>query len=122
MTKHIVVIGTLFTLISAAGFVLAAMAFISVIWPDVGAGGSGSIFVDFLKGMGILLYLTFIVLPGFFAGFGLLLGYEWADSLAIMLGALSLVFFPLGTIFGIYVIWGLSHRQSDRIIAARSAM
>jgi hypothetical protein len=53
-----------------------------------------------------LLFLASAVL-GFVAGWGLLERQSWARILAIVLGILALLDFPIGTALGIYTLWVL---------------
>ncbi len=51
---------------------------------------------------------------GFFAGWGLLNRESWARILALIVGFLALLNFPLGTALGIYTLWVLLPAQSDQ--------
>ena len=51
--------------------------------------------------------LAALALPGLAVGFGLLARQAWARVLAVVVSALGLVNFPLGTLFGVYAIWVL---------------
>ena len=63
------------------------------------------------RAMGLLtavgLLLATLSLPGLAAGYGLLKHQPWARILAIVVGILSLLNFPLGTAIGIYTLWVL---------------
>ena len=50
---------------------------------------------------------------GLIAGWGLLDRRPWARTLAIVLGAVSLVDVPFGTALGIYTLWVLLPAQSE---------
>jgi hypothetical protein len=50
---------------------------------------------------------------GIIAGWGLLDRQSWARLLAIILGFLSLLHFPLGTALGIYTLWVLLPGYSE---------
>ena len=56
-------------------------------------------------------------IPGIVAGYGLLRGTAWGRILALVVGFLGLVNFPLGTAIGIYTLWALI--QDDAIQAFR---
>lgn len=60
--------------------------------------------------LGVLLLAK--ALAGFAAGFGLLQRASWARVLALVLGFLSLLNLPLGTLLGIYTIWVLLPQES----------
>jgi hypothetical protein len=47
------------------------------------------------------------------AGWGLMERKPWARTLAIVLGVIVLVKFPVGTALGIYTLWTLAPAQSE---------
>lgn len=49
--------------------------------------------------------MLFISIPSLIAGFGLLNGQKWALMMALILGCLKILSFPIGTAIGIYSIW-----------------
>ena len=53
---------------------------------------------------GVMLVLT---LPGLLAGYGLLKRRSWGRLLALIVGVLNLMNFPLGTALGVYTLWVL---------------
>ena len=54
-----------------------------------------------------MVVLIVLSIPGIIAGIGLLKRKEWARILTLILSALDLFNFPLGTALGIYSIWAL---------------
>ncbi len=56
---------------------------------------------------GIGMFILAAAAIGFFAGWGLLDRQPWARTLALVLGFLSLIEFPLGTAIGVYTLWVL---------------
>lgn len=65
-----------------------------------------------LGGIGFLL-LTLAVLD-LIAGLGLLMLQSWARILAIVVGVIELVSFPLGTALGIFTLWVLLPNDAER--------
>jgi len=59
-------------------------------------------------------FLAVLAVPGIIGGCGLLAGNQWARVLVIVLGALHLVNFPLGTALGIYTLWALLRTDPQR--------
>jgi hypothetical protein len=51
---------------------------------------------------------------GIVTGWGLLERQLWARPLALILGILSLLHFPFGTVLGIYTLWVLMPQQSEQ--------
>jgi hypothetical protein len=52
------------------------------------------------------------------AGFGLMNGKSWARYAIIVVSALGLFKFPIGTIFGVYSLWVLLSSEGQREFAA----
>lgn len=65
----------------------------------------------FLGGLGFLL--SGFAIAGLIAGGGLMAHSPWARMLAIVLGCISLIHFPLGTALGIYTLWVLVPQGAD---------
>lgn len=111
--KHTKVLGILWLAISIYGLIPAfglffgggiAMHFIpfpmrAIFWPIAGVIGA------FLLASSVL---------GLLAGWGLLNYRPWARILALILGFISLIHFPLGTALGIYTLWVLLPAESER--------
>jgi len=77
-----------------------------------GFGGRDFFFMHGLfRAIGGFLVVKGIV--GIIAGWGLLDRQYWARILALILGFLSLLHFPLGTALGIYTLWVLLPGYSD---------
>lgn len=57
----------------------------------------------FTRLIGIVLVV--ISVPAFIAGVGLVREKDWSKNLAFVVGIIFLIFFPVGTIIGIYSIW-----------------
>lgn len=55
---------------------------------------------------GIVWVVTiFVSIPSIIAGIGLLNKQRWALTMALILGCLKLLSFPIGTAIGVYSIW-----------------
>jgi len=65
----------------------------------------------------LLLAIGIVILvksaAGFLAGWGLLQREPWARILALVVGFISLLNIPLGTVLGIYTLWVLLPAKSD---------
>jgi hypothetical protein len=67
---------------------------------------SGHLFMaPFLGAIGLLISCTAVA--GIIAGWGLMAHQPWARVLAIVLGFLSVIHFPLGTALAVYTFWVL---------------
>lgn len=70
-------------------------------------------FVWPIAGM-IGMFLLASAVAGLLAGWGLLNYRPWARILALILGVISLIHFPIGTALGIYTLWVLLPADSER--------
>jgi protein-S-isoprenylcysteine O-methyltransferase Ste14 len=59
-------------------------------------------------------------LPSVVTGIGLLYFKPWARILGIVLSALALLGFPWVTLLGIYGLWVLFHKDTERLFAGGS--
>jgi hypothetical protein len=66
-----------------------------------------------LTGFTLTLVLLAFAAPCILCGWGLLQRRPWARTLGIVLAAVSLIRFPVGTIFGIYALWVLFNRETE---------
>jgi hypothetical protein len=60
----------------------------------------------------LALLVAITALPGLITGWGLLSYQPWARILNIVLGALDLFNFPVGTALGVYSIWAMLHPET----------
>jgi hypothetical protein len=108
-------------------------AWLRIIWSGLGlipallfllAFGGAGIIASVLSGAAIAAPLIWVIgsfialmiaitaLPGLIAGWGLLAYQPWARILNIVLGALDLFNFPLGTALGGYSLWAMLHPET----------
>lgn len=110
---HISILGWLFIVEHAFLLVLAGLAF--TILPTIGAVSrdpDATVFLSILgTGFGVLMVV--LALPGVLAGYGLLTRKAWGRVLALVVGILGLVNFPIGTAVGIYTVVVLMQRSAN---------
>ena len=73
-----------------------------------------------LTGAALGMFMLALSLPGIIAGIGLLKYQPWARILTIVLSALNLMNFPIGTILGIYGLWVMLSDEGSRLFARPS--
>jgi hypothetical protein len=128
MQTHVKVVGILLLALSAmmllfalglgAMFGIGALATAASQDPDAAL----AIPIIGITGTVVTALIVIIALPGLIAGFGLLSFQNWARILAIVLLVLNLLNFPFGTAVGIYGLWVLFHKDTERLFAsARTA-
>jgi hypothetical protein len=65
----------------------------------------------------LVAYLALTALPGLVAGVGLLKSRPWARVLGIVVAVFYLIHIPFGTVIGIYALWVLLSRETERLFA-----
>jgi hypothetical protein len=111
---HISILGWLFILEHAVLLVIAGLAF--MVLPTIGAVSrdADATVVLSILGTGFGLFMLLLALPGILAGYGLLKRKSWGRVLALVIGILGLVNFPLGTAIGVYTLIVLmQHSATD---------
>jgi len=74
-----------------------------------------------LTGMALSAFLLALGAPGLLAGIGMLKYANWARILGIVLSALNLIHIPFGTLLGVYGLWVLLNKDTERLFNASSA-
>ena len=80
---------------------------------DADRGGGGWIGERRMLALFFGAVLLALALPYVVAGVGLVRGWRWARYLAVIVGILSILWFPLGTPVGVYTLWALWRSGSD---------
>ena len=114
MRTHIKVVSIIHIILGALGVVGAVAGILG--------GTLGSLFSGQLVGaiVGVAGSVVFGIIFGcmalirVMAGFGLMKGAQWARFTIIILSVLSLINFPIGTIFGVYSLWVLLSAEGKR--------
>lgn len=68
-----------------------------------------------ITGITLVTFLVLLSLPGIIIGIGLLRLRPWSRIAAIVLSILSLAMMPVGTLVGVYGLWVLFNRETERL-------
>ena len=127
MDTHVRVLGVLNIAIGVVGLIIALLTMI-------GVGGAAGIIsasaepedaalalpiLSIVGGLVVAVVFAFSV-PSVVTGIGLLYFKPWARILGIVLSAIALLGFPWVTLLGIYGLWVLFNRDTERLFAAGS--
>jgi protein-S-isoprenylcysteine O-methyltransferase Ste14 len=128
MDTHVRVLGVLNIAIGVVGLIIALLTMI-------GVGGAAGIIsasaepedaalaipiLSIVGGLVVAVVFAFSV-PSVVTGIGLLYFKPWARILGIVLSAIALLGFPWVTLLGIYGLWVLFNKDTERLFAAGSA-
>lgn len=120
LDQHVTVLGWLHIIGNL--FFLVIGGFIFMLLGGIGAvsGDAQAVAVLSIVGLSVAGLLAILGLPGIVAGFGLLAHKSWARYLAIVLGILNLLNFPIGTVIGAYTVWVLMQEKAAEYFAQLS--
>jgi hypothetical protein len=123
MDKHVKVLGALQVALGAIGL-LVALLLILVFGGAAGiVGASGdpraavAIPIIGLTGTALVAFLLATSLPGVVVGVGLLRRRAWARIAGIVLSIIELMMIPFGTLIGVYGLFVLFSRDTERLFA-----
>ena len=68
-----------------------------------------------ITGMALVTFLILVSLPGIVIGIGLMRLRPWARIAGIVLSIFSLMLLPYGTVVGVYGLWVLFNKQTERL-------
>ena len=128
METHVKVLGILYIAVSALSLI-GALFLMLVFGGTAGIVGAtadpsdAAIAIPILgiAGTALVALLMLLALPGLIAGWGLLSFKPWARILAIVLCVLNLINFPFGTVLGIYGLWVLLNKETERLFERAAA-
>lgn len=122
MDTHVKVLGVLYIAFSALGL-LAALFFAVTLGGSAAIVGAAADAEDAaialpiigIAGTALVVFLLVVSLPGLIAGFALLAYKPWARILALVLSVINLIHIPFGTVVGIYGLWVLLNKETERL-------
>ena len=122
METHVKVLAILYLVFAGLSvlFGLGILLLTGAVSGIVGTSGDTGFAIPFIRlgGTAAAVFCFVWAVPGFVVGAGLLKRRPWARILGIVLSALSLMHVPFGTALGVYGLWILFHRDTERLFAA----
>jgi hypothetical protein len=125
---HVKVLGVLHVAMSAIGilFAILMMVIVGGAAGMVGASGDPDArwalpFIG-ITGMTLVVLTLALSLPGFVVGVGLIRLRPWARIFGIVLSIFDLIWVPLGTVIGIYGLFVLLSKDTERLFTPPATM
>jgi hypothetical protein len=122
MRTHVKVLGVVYLAVGACMLLLALFLALTMgsVTGIVGATAEpqdAAIAIPILgiAGMALVVMFGAFSLPSLITGYGLLYFKSWARIVGIVLSAVSLINFPLGTAVGVYGLWVLLNKETERL-------
>ena len=127
MDTHVRVLGVIHLALGVLGLIVAALMLI-------GLGGAAGIIsasaepsdaaiaipILSVAGTALIIVLFAFSLPSVITGIGLLYFKPWAHILGIVLSAIALLGFPWITLLGVYGLWVLFSKDTERLFSPAS--
>ncbi len=112
MEQHIRIVAVLYIIFGVLGLAAAVVVLVAGV-------GAGFLSQDRDAALAVgtcvtiaAIFIAVLSIPNLIAGIGLKNRRQWARILTIILSALNLFHFPLGTALGVYALWALLNEQS----------
>ena len=125
MDTHVKVLGVLQIVVGAMSLCGAALLMLVFIGGfsavSVSGDADAAIALPFIGMTGVALVglLLLLSLPGIITGIGLLRLRPWARVAGIVLSIVGLVAIPFGTVIGVYGLWVLFSKDTERLFGAQ---
>ena len=122
MANHVKVLGVLYIALSAIGiagalFMMLALGTASSIVGLNADPGDAAVALPIIgiAGTALVAFLLAVSVPGLVVGIGLIKLQPWARIGAMVLAVIHLINIPLGTALGIYALWVLFNKDTERL-------
>ena len=121
METHVKVLGAVNVVLGAFGVLLALALMLIFGGASWMAGVSGdadaalAIPIIGLTGMALVTFVLILSVPGVIIGIALVRVRPWARVAGIVLSLVNLFAFPFGTVLGVYGLWVLFSKDTERM-------
>jgi hypothetical protein len=129
MDTHVKVLGVLYLAFSALSLLIALFLMLAIgsaagIVGMTADSGDAAVAIPVLgiAGTALGMMLLVLALPGLITGWGLLNYKPWARILGIVLSVINLLNIPFGTALGIYGLWVLLNKDTERLFTSAATL
>lgn len=126
MHTHVKVVAVLYIVMGALNLLGAMFFAFAFSIAGIAAGMSGdpdaglAMPVIGITGTALVVFLLCLSIPPIIVGVGLMRFREWARIAGIVIAALLIFHFPIGTAVGVYGLWTLLNGETARLMGERS--
>jgi hypothetical protein len=112
LEQHIKIVSVIYIVFGILGMIGAVIIFVAGVGSGLLSGDPDAAIAGGTCGTIFAVVVAVLSLPSLIAGLGLKNRKEWARILTIILSALNLLNFPIGTAIGGYALWVLLNDQA----------
>ena len=126
METHVKVVAVLFIVMGALNLIAALFFGLGVGIAEMALGMSddadarAAMPIVGIAGTGLVIFLLVLGIPPVITAIGLLRRREWARIAGIVISALLIFHFPIGTAVGVYGLWALLNSETARLMGEES--
>ncbi|HEV7922465.1 MAG TPA: hypothetical protein VGR02_16905 [Thermoanaerobaculia bacterium] len=120
MSSHVDILGILYIILGILGVAVGVCLFVVIFGAGAISGERDAALVTGAVGTFVAAIVIVLSAPSIIVGIGLRRRREWARVFALILAALHLLSFPLGTAVGIYAFWVLLNPEAARLFASQT--
>lgn len=120
MSSHVDVLGILYIVLGILGVAAGIFLFVVIFGAGAISGERDAALITGAVGTFVAGIVVVLSAPSIIVGIGLRRRREWARIFAIILAALHLLSFPLGTAVAIYAFWVLLNPQTPQLFASQT--
>ncbi len=120
MKQHVQILAWCFIIYSGILLLLAGFLFFVIGGAGVMSGDHQAMLITGAVATFVSALFVILALPGLIVGFGLMKHQPWARIVGIVLAALHLLSFPIGTALGIYALWVLLNKETQELFVQAS--
>ena len=128
MDTHVKVLGVLHIAMGALGLIGALLLILvfggvaGIVAADGDPDAAVVLPIIGLTGTAVVFLIVALSLPGVIIGIGLMQFRSWARIGGLVLSILDLIWIPFGTILGVYGLWVLLSKDTERAFSRSSMM
>ncbi len=112
LDKHVTTVAILPIGLSIFGLLLGIFLFVLLTGVGIVARDPEAQLVLGIVGTSLGVFFLALSVPGIIGGIGLLKRKNWARILILIISAIDLLNFPIGTALGVYSIWVLVQKET----------
>jgi hypothetical protein len=118
MDKHVTFVAVINIALGFLGIFVGLVVFGVLIGAGIISQDPEAMKITTIVGIAVASFLILTSIPEIIGGFGLLKRRPWARVLILVIAVLDLLFIPIGTLIGIYVLWVLLQEDTAKLFRA----